>query len=744
MNILEKYKKDGYDVFDTVNDGLNKILFKNNEDVLIFNTSEENFKFINKKDLLNYTKDYIKYLSRKNPKIAEVLLKNIPTTNWPQLTLFFNRIIKNKNLFNKEINRFLDKRNEFIKIFESTNKDKKNKLINLLEIKSIDSKNLLQFVDINNSINENDLKKAIIGFNKIIKSKSIIEILSNFKMEEIEDYMDILEKNHEYDLIVKNELTNNNKKLWNKECFDLLKELVGKDFNAKNFNEKFGKKIKKYKSSHDLLRGLNQLSDILSGWNVDFYKEKFKKYNVKYEEIEENKFIAEIENYKQSEALGTTLWCISTSDYYFEQYKKTDLYRQLFYYDFNKEPNDNLSMIGITLNEKENISAAHNKSDISIRYLPEVERIVSKVSKLTNEEKYEIIIKKYKNIDLNRMSSNEIKKVRNRVDFNISKEYGLKFENTILSQLSDPDKISFLLTIGGRNSDNMKKIKKKIACNIKNSKNPKNEFNLIYDNLKGDRKNFFDFMINWAKEDDLIGFLEIKDLYKNIIKHGSNMDLIIDKWDSIDEELKLKIGSHLIQTTSYYDNTKKKRNKRLYEDLGSLIIHDNLDNTLKYIKENNKDLYKQCKEAIYVEIAINNIKHNYLENKNIVSAINQIDFYSNTLGNFNNKIYNLDNLKKYLPNELQTDLCIYMLSKRYVCNFDQLDPSIIDWKTVFSKSDKKSSNIRAIVNLIEKDEKWNNKKLIKHLLPILNEYHKDDKLYKKFIKKYELKTNLKV
>jgi hypothetical protein len=70
-----------------------------------------------------------------------------------------------------------------------------------------------------------------------------------------------------------------------------------------------------------------------------------------------------INNYEASKALGSGSWCISRHESHFDSYAGKADKLQFFVFDYTKESNDKMSMIGITLNKDGTHSAAHIKND---------------------------------------------------------------------------------------------------------------------------------------------------------------------------------------------------------------------------------------------------------------------------------------------------------------------------------------------------------------------------------------------
>lgn len=84
-----------------------------------------------------------------------------------------------------------------------------------------------------------------------------------------------------------------------------------------------------------------------------------------YQNENDNLLILKISTFKQSKLLGTNKWCISRDESHFDNYTTNRF--QYFIYDFNKEPSDKLSKIGITLNPNGTYHTAHYGNDLKAK-----------------------------------------------------------------------------------------------------------------------------------------------------------------------------------------------------------------------------------------------------------------------------------------------------------------------------------------------------------------------------------------
>jgi hypothetical protein len=151
----------------------------------------------------------------------------------------------------------------------------------------------------------------------------------------------------------------------NRERFDSLSREIGQSTEYRSFF----KKLSKIKSIDELLDKMEELYErIKGGLDYDSVKERIEKIsNLVYEN--NNRLIALITSFDESQELGSKSWCISTDEHYWEQYLEeeelmieTNIY---FIWDFNLRISDKMHQIGV-VREWLDFGAAHDKEDNSI------------------------------------------------------------------------------------------------------------------------------------------------------------------------------------------------------------------------------------------------------------------------------------------------------------------------------------------------------------------------------------------
>jgi len=197
----------------------------------------------------------------------------------------------------------------------------------------------------------------------ILKSKdyNLLEEINELLFEELDDSMNAYvrdHKIHQYGLSISSKKYQH---LYNDESFKVLELLYDLKIPASELQESLGKKLAAFKSSEDFNKALKQLYSIHNGFNSESVINKANAVNAEVIKNDDNMVIIKIENFQQSSATGSSSWCIVRDEVHFKSYKEDS--HQYFIYDFNKDPVENNSIVGITLNKDGTHSAAHFKND---------------------------------------------------------------------------------------------------------------------------------------------------------------------------------------------------------------------------------------------------------------------------------------------------------------------------------------------------------------------------------------------
>lgn len=119
-------------------------------------------------------------------------------------------------------------------------------------------------------------------------------------------------------------------------------------------------------SVSEILGMMRSLTSIIFDWNIDSFRQYLKEteeldYNVVQDK--NNMMVLEVKDYETIKRIAkTTNWCISKNKTYWMQYTSGagGYPKQYVIFDFNKEEDDALSIIGFTIGKQRNITAAHN------------------------------------------------------------------------------------------------------------------------------------------------------------------------------------------------------------------------------------------------------------------------------------------------------------------------------------------------------------------------------------------------
>ena len=149
--------------------------------------------------------------------------------------------------------------------------------------------------------------------------------------------------------------------LYNEETYKIAGELFDLKLPNNSLQDYIGKKLAAFKTPEEFNGALNKFLSTLNSFTINAMKAKADTYGVEVISENNNILIVRIEDFNQSNLMGSSSWCISRDESYFKSY--ADGREQYFIYDFSKDKTDNSSMIGVTLETNGNYSTAHYKDD---------------------------------------------------------------------------------------------------------------------------------------------------------------------------------------------------------------------------------------------------------------------------------------------------------------------------------------------------------------------------------------------
>jgi len=205
-------------------------------------------------------------------------------------------------------------------------------------------------------------------YNNVFKQEKIEpSYFMEKKNRKFEDFMDKLgdvKKKSEINKIVKNIFTGKYKDLLDEKSYEFFESWYDNGFDEKTIKAQLAGKIASFKDSDSLNHAFRKITNDLFKWGRDLYIGKAEKHNAQVVFDSEDALILKISDFAASKELGSQSWCISRTASFFKNYTSSN--DQYFVFDFERDPEDVRSLVGITLNAKMgNFRASHLKNDKS-------------------------------------------------------------------------------------------------------------------------------------------------------------------------------------------------------------------------------------------------------------------------------------------------------------------------------------------------------------------------------------------
>jgi len=142
----------------------------------------------------------------------------------------------------------------------------------------------------------------------------------------------------------------------------------------KQLQDLFFDKIKRYKNLNEVIQAALSYIKSANNSNTSKFYQNIQKTNQKYGAVngvdivydDNGILIIEVKSFQANKELNSnTSHCIASTPYQWENYVggDTNYNKQYYIYNFNLAPNDNKSIIGITIEPKQGIMACHLKDD---------------------------------------------------------------------------------------------------------------------------------------------------------------------------------------------------------------------------------------------------------------------------------------------------------------------------------------------------------------------------------------------
>lgn len=299
-------------------------------------------------------------------------------------------IIKNK--FNKNpiiAKHLVNKIDDFLKI---------NGAMSAHSIKELTKtvSNYLDKKDILDNYNFDFINEFNKSFN-LGKNSYYSKIFENF-----EDKTKKIIRNHNVKNFAKSITSNKYNNLFNEESFKIIGEIYDLNLKKDTFQQYIGKKIAKHKTPEEFNESLLNFLKSFNSFNNESIINIANDCgaSVVFEDTKYNTLILKIDNFEQSKRLGSTSWCISSQENYFNSYVQ-DGGGQYFFYNFMLEQTNEQSVIGLTMDANNEFHVGFYKDDTEIEEkTPEIEYAIDVIQIYVEDS--------YKNDTIYKLAKNSI------------------------------------------------------------------------------------------------------------------------------------------------------------------------------------------------------------------------------------------------------------------------------------------------------------------------------------------------
>lgn len=138
------------------------------------------------------------------------------------------------------------------------------------------------------------------------------------------------------------------KKLYNEQVMQLMESIYDLKIEQSILQEYIGSTIAAYKDSDTFYSSLKKMYDHFTNFKKEDILKQSLELNTKIVYDNDDILIYEIQNFQESNILGSSSWCISRDEIYFKSYTKNKE-KQYFVYNFNHNIDKDKNLIGITL-----------------------------------------------------------------------------------------------------------------------------------------------------------------------------------------------------------------------------------------------------------------------------------------------------------------------------------------------------------------------------------------------------------
>lgn len=238
-------------------------------------------------------------------------------------------------------------------------------------------KDFRDIVECNSAIENYLENKAIIKLDNLYRLRDSMG--ESIYFEKIDDYMADVVKTHKSYQYAHSIASNKYLDLYDDKSYSLIKQIEDLKVEPTILQDTIGKKMAAFKTSEDFNEALTKLLNTYNEFAPSIIEHKANIHNIKIVVNEDNIMVLKIDDFEKSKLMGSSSWCISRTEHYFDSYTR-DNASQYFIYDFNQDSNSIDSMIGLTIKEDGSYHAAHKKNDLQCE-ATEIDNIRLKIVK---------------------------------------------------------------------------------------------------------------------------------------------------------------------------------------------------------------------------------------------------------------------------------------------------------------------------------------------------------------------------
>lgn len=212
----------------------------------------------------------------------------------------------------------------------------------------------------------------------ILKQMKFDKNILDKGFEVINDYIENSVKNYKVYRYANSILSSKNKHLMTESAYPFFEKFYDEKLKEDFVQDYIGKKLAMLTTPEEFTAFVKEVHDKLFDFGKFSTMTLLESINKEALLHTTEECVIHIENFAESRKLGTSNWCISRDNSYFDDYVRTSR-RQYFVFDYTKESSDTMSMIGITLTDDGQVYAAHKKNDDSVKHHNSIDDLKIKI-----------------------------------------------------------------------------------------------------------------------------------------------------------------------------------------------------------------------------------------------------------------------------------------------------------------------------------------------------------------------------